>query len=359
MRHLCRPVKIVRSSKRGFTLIELLVVIAIIGVLIALLLPAVQQAREAARRIQCTNNLKQIGLAMHNYESADGSFPPLGGAGIGPAEAPNAGRSIWWGPGVLLYLTSQMEQNQLYNAFNWNVSAIIGCSGCPNRLNTTVINASVKAFLCPSDTGATIFPAGTSYGASGGPAFRFDHNSGVSVGMFATPLAFGIKDCTDGTSNTVAFNEVLIGDNSTASANGAEVYGVLNWPDGKNSGQGGGDTQIMPNAAALLVQYIQQCDARRQTRTGEANDRHRYWTSPRNRQGAFSNHLLPPNSSHADCEGYNANAALATARSKHPGGVNSLFCDGSVKFIKGSIDPRIWWGLGTRAGGEVISSDTY
>ncbi|MDX2036142.1 MAG: DUF1559 domain-containing protein [Isosphaeraceae bacterium] len=346
---------------RAFTLIELLVVIAIIAVLIALLLPAVQAAREAARRAQCTNNLKQIGLALHNYESSMGSFPPLGGAGIGVNDAPTTGRSIWWGPGILVYLTSTMEGNPLYNSFNFQLSAIIGCSACPNPVNTTVINASVASFLCPSDPGGNVFRAGTSYGASGGPQFRFDYgdNAGVGVGMFATPVSFGIRDCVDGTSNTVAFNEQLIGDNSAGAKNGAEVYGTLAWPDGKAQPYGQGITQTMPAGQGHLVNYIAQCDRLAAARTGEANDRHRYWTSPRARQGSFTNHLLPPNSRHADCEAYNANAALCTARSLHPGGVNSLFCDGSVRFIKGTINPPTWWGLGTRAGAEVISADSY
>jgi type II secretory pathway pseudopilin PulG len=218
-----------RARARAITLIELLVVIAIIAVLIALLLPAVQAAREAARRAQRTNNLKQICLALHNYESSMGSFPPLGGAGIGVNDAPTTGRSIWWGPGILVYPTSTMEGNPLDNSFNFQISAIIGCTACPNPVNNTVINASVASFLCPSDPGGNVFRAGTSYGAGGGPQFRFDYgdNAGVGVGMFATPVSFGFRDCVDGTSNTVAFNEQLIGDNSAGAQNGAEVYGTL------------------------------------------------------------------------------------------------------------------------------------
>ncbi|MFO0956921.1 MAG: DUF1559 domain-containing protein [Isosphaeraceae bacterium] len=360
----CIDSREIRTRKRkGFTLIELLVVIAIIGVLIALLLPAVQQAREAARRIQCTNNMKQLGLALHNYESTYGSFPMLGGAGVGPNDPITQGPSNWWGPGLMIFILPQMEQSGLYNAFNFNISAVLGCTNCGsgNPANTTVMNASLNAYLCPSDTGATAFRNGTSYGACVGPQFRFDYgdSNGVGVGLFVSLMAFGVRDVVDGTSNTIAFNEVLIGDNTTSSNNGAERYGTLNWPDGKAAPYGQGATQTMPTGAQYLVTFISQCDALRTSRTGEANDAHRYWCTPRARQGSFSNTLLPPNSSHADCEAYNANASLSTARSKHSGGTNTLFGDGSVRFVKGSIQPTVWWGLGTRSGGETISSDAY
>ena len=137
------------------------------------------------------------------------------------------------------------------------------------------------------------------------------------------------------------------------------MYGTIAWPDGKAAPYGQGDTQTMPTGATYLVTFRDQCNTLRRNRTGEANDMHRYWTSPRMRQGAWSNHLLPPNSQNADCEAYNANAGLATARSRHPGGVNSLFCDGSVKFLKNSIQPTVWWAIGTKAGGEVVSADSY
>ena len=351
------------TRRYGFTLIELLVVIAIIAVLIALLLPAVQAAREAARRAQCVNNLKQIGLGLHNYESIHGAFPMLGGAGVGPMDPATQAPSNWWGPGLFVFILPQIEQTSLSNAFNFNISAVLGCTNCGNGnpANTTVMNASINAFLCPSDNGASAFPAGTSYGASVGPQFRFDYgdNQGVGVGMFASVVSFRLRDVVDGTSNTIAFNEVLIGDNTTGSNNSAERYGTIAWPDGKASPYGQGATQTMPTGAQYLVTYIASCDALRPARTGEGNDAHRYWCSPRVRQGSFSNELLPPNSAHADCEGYSANAGLSTARSKHSGGVNSLFADGSVHFMKNSIQPSNWWALGTRSGGEVLSSDSY
>lgn len=115
----------------------------------------------------------------------------------------------------------------------------------------------------------------------------------------------------------------------------------------------------MPTGAGFLVQYISSCDQKRTSRTNELNDSARRWVVSRVRTGSFSNHLLPPNSSHADCLFYEANAGMSTARSRHPGGVNSLFADGSVHFIKNSVDPKVWWGLGSRAGGEILSADSY
>src|SRR4051794_34073765 len=192
------------SHRRGFTLIELLVVIAIIGVLIALLLPAVQSAREAARRSQCTNNLKQIGLAMHNYHSTYDSFPMLNGI---PAKSID-GSGIH-GPSVLAFLLNNMEQTAMYNAFNFNIGAVAGAAANYTVINATVFNSQIGAFLCPSDPGSTAYRRGSSYSCSIGPQFNFYSTVNVSwgtgVGMFAHLAAFGLRDCTDGSSATVAF----------------------------------------------------------------------------------------------------------------------------------------------------------
>ena len=336
--------------RRGFTLIELLVVIAIIAVLISLLLPAVQSAREAARRAQCINNLKQIGLALHNYHSSTNSFPMLIGKG--------ADQGFWHGPSVLVYLINYMEGSALTNAFNFSAASVIGDTAANNAINTTVGLSQVNAFLCPSDNGERNFKQGTNYGASVGPQFRYDSGTaGIGVGPFAVPMAFGIRDITDGTSSTVVFGEVLIGDNQPAVNNKAEVYTNLSWPAGGNEGTG--VTQIMPDAINNLIAYAQSCNTQRNTRASETNDAHSYWAAGRMHHGPIVNMLTTPNTSDADCSFYNAQAEMAAMRSRHPGGVNVCFADGSVKLIKNSIDRRTWWSIGTKASGEIISSDSY
>jgi prepilin-type N-terminal cleavage/methylation domain-containing protein/prepilin-type processing-associated H-X9-DG protein len=352
-------------NRPGFTLIELLVVIAIIAVLIALLLPAVQAAREAGRRAQCINNLKQIGLALHNYHAVNNTFPLLIG---------NGDDGLWHGPSILVYLLGYMEQQPLGNAFNFNVASVVGAAANFTIINTTVWSSNVAAYLCPSDKGA--FPQGTNYVASVGPQFRYDDgvsnsSGGVGVGMFAAGASrtrnaqsqaldchtFSVAEIRDGTSNTVAFSECLIGDNTVGSMNGAERYTGVPWPH--NPSEGGGLDQAMSSGLQYLNMYIISCAAARKARLNEANDGQSYWAAGRMHHGPLNGMLLAPNSQNGDCAFYAAQAQMYAMRSRHPGGVNGMMGDGSVKFFKNSISLPTWWALGTRAGGEVISADSY
>jgi prepilin-type N-terminal cleavage/methylation domain-containing protein/prepilin-type processing-associated H-X9-DG protein len=340
---------------RGFTLIELLVVIAIIAVLIALLLPAVQAAREAARRAQCTNNLKQIGLALHNYHSINDTFPMAQGV-LGAYDT-----GTGHGPSALLYMLGNMEQQALYNAFNFNIQATPGAAAGYTPINTTVYLTSVSAYLCPSDPGSAVFKYGTNYGASVGAQYRSDSpitnsKGGTGLGLFALRAAFGMRNCTDGASNTIAFGENLIGDNSTGSHNGAESYNCVPWPA---SAAGSGADQAMPGAIANLNKYIQACNAKRKGTANQSNSVGAYWAAGRMIEGPLLNELLTPNSPNQDCYNYAQYTGLKTFRSRHPGGVNSLLADGSVRFMKNSINQLTWWALGSKAGGEVISADAY
>jgi prepilin-type N-terminal cleavage/methylation domain-containing protein/prepilin-type processing-associated H-X9-DG protein len=342
---------------RGFTLIELLVVIAIIGVLVALLLPAVQAAREAARRSQCTNNLKQIGLALHNYHSTNDSFPL--GQGLPGALDTGTGH----GPSMLLYLLGSLEQQALYNAFNFSVQGIIGASAELTAPNPTVYLVSVRTFLCPSD-GRGAFTYGTNYGGSYGPQYNtlssIKSSAGVGMGIFANQICYGVRDVTDGTSNTIAFGEFLIGDNTTAANNGAESYNCQNWPTGSNSGQGSGADMVMPGAMANLVKYVAICNAARKAGTAnQDNSVGSYWAAGRATHGPMVNELYTPNAPDQDCYSYAQNTGVKTMRSRHPGGVNTTMADGSVRFVKNSVNQMTWWAVGSKAGGEVVSADSY
>jgi prepilin-type N-terminal cleavage/methylation domain-containing protein/prepilin-type processing-associated H-X9-DG protein len=351
-----RPVLPRPSQSRAFTLIELLVVIAIIAVLIALLLPAVQAAREAARRSQCTNSLKQIGLALHNYHSTYNSFPLMIGAG--------ADQSYWHGPSVLVFLLSYCEEQPLFNAFNFTAGSVQGDVAQNTSINTTVFNSNVGLFICSSDQGVRTYRMGTNYACTIGPQFRYDTGpAGVGVGMFAagrnaqSGVAFGLNDCVDGSSNTVAFGEVLIGDNTTATQNGAERHRDLDWPS--HPPYGNGADQVMPSGAANLKAYIQKCNQFRASRTSEMNDASNCWAAGRMHAGPIVSMLTTPNTLDADCTSYPAPCGMFAMRSRHPGGVNAMLADGSVHFFKNSINLQTWWGLGTRAGHEVLSADSY
>jgi len=343
---------------RGFTLIELLVVIAIIAVLIALLLPAVQAAREAARRSQCTNNLKQIGLGLHNYHSTNDCFPMAQGV-VGALDT-----GLGHGPSMLLYMLGSIEQQSLYNAFNMSVQGIIGATAELTAPNPTVYTSSVATFLCPSDTGSQTFKYGTNYGGSYGPQYNtlspIKSTAGAGLGIFAAQVCYGIQSCTDGTSNTIAFGEMLIGDNSAATNNGAESYNCQNWPTGSNSGQGSGADQVMPGAIANLNKYITVCNnARKAGTANQDNSVASYWAAGRASHGPMVNELYTPNSPNQDCYSFAQNTGVKTMRSRHPGGVNAMMADGSVRFMKNSVNQTTWWGLGTKSGGEVISADAY
>ncbi|MEJ7637316.1 MAG: DUF1559 domain-containing protein, partial [Singulisphaera sp.] len=227
-----------RSRTRpGFTLIELLVVIAIIAVLIGLLLPAVQAAREAARRTQCVNNLKQIGLALHNYLSTNDIFP-IGVSRNCHANPTSYNGFMGWPPqGTIL---PYIEQAALYNAANFDWASFGNAGTPPIEINATVRNTVVAGYLCPSDPNAGAGQPGgrlNNYYASMGTTTNpmFNDTTRVpsgSTGLFAVWLSYGLRDCTDGTSNTVAFSEGLAGKAGDPTHRAAVLRGLTGAPAG-------------------------------------------------------------------------------------------------------------------------------
>jgi prepilin-type N-terminal cleavage/methylation domain-containing protein/prepilin-type processing-associated H-X9-DG protein len=363
------------GRRDGFTLIELLVAIAIIGVLIALLLPAVQAAREAARRIQCTNNLKQIGLALHNYIGANDTVPP---AALDTRTA--AGTTIANGGfGALARLLPSLEQQALFDAANFSINVINGAPGV--WINSTAIHTRVGGFLCPSDRPPTwptttvdksIAP-GTNYFASVGSSLEFDgsRSGGPPNGIFsyvktgsAGPVA--LRDITDGTSNTIAFGEWIVGDGNDAIVSvPSDIIFVGAYPPGVSR-----NTPLMslPAGAAPFRRWAQLCGADRDV----AADRTSTHTSQLGMGWAWGlpgfsigNVVLAPNPQAPNCSVSSGasntiwNPGMWTLSSRHPGGANVLFADGSVKFLKDSTGLPMIWAHGSRAQGEVISSDGY
>ena len=315
------PAEIPLKTRRAFTLIELLVVIAIIGVLIALILPAVQSAREAARRMQCANNLKQLGLAMHAYHAALDTFPP---GYVATLEDPRNARGPDLGPGWgwSVMVLPQLEQAQAFNAINFGLQI-------PAPASLTARTLRLAAFLCPSDSAAGPITLATTTGGTAvmdlspgnylGSAGQLEvaDSPGENNGIFYRNSRIGLRDVTDGSSQTL-----MVGERSRSVADSTWVGAI-------------------PAAIACTNPRwpVRDCEPSSVTILGH--------TGP-----------SPGGQAWVDTPNYKG-AGVDDFGSKHPGGCNFLFADGSVRFVKDSIDPHIFSFLSTRAGGEVVGSDQF
>jgi prepilin-type N-terminal cleavage/methylation domain-containing protein/prepilin-type processing-associated H-X9-DG protein len=368
------------SRRLGFTLIELLVVIAIIAVLIALLLPAVQSAREAARRAQCTNNLKQIGLAMHNYVSGNDAVPPCNiddqWNGLMHQNFSSHAR-----------LLPYMEQQAAYNAINWAFGArwtdgsnvgyaganppdIDAAGGGYGMVQFTVLCMQINSFLCPSDSnpgatgrytvngqtrtvGSSNYPynIGLNRRLTGGkdkswringPQYLCGTWDGAMVGGTVTLSTF-----QDGTSNTAIFSEWV----KSSGGGPGGVKDGLGPVYKSNVGTGDFNTDI----EILRATQNTLCNVTTQSWTWKGE----WW--------AYGNtmkysHTLTPNRLALEYNDQNRDergTSLVPASSLHPGGVNVLFMDGSVKFIKSTVNPVAWYAIATPNYGEVVSADSF
>jgi prepilin-type N-terminal cleavage/methylation domain-containing protein/prepilin-type processing-associated H-X9-DG protein len=335
-------------AKKAFTLIELLVAMAIIGVLVAILLPAVQAARAAARRTHCVNNLHQFGVALHNYHSTYGSLPF---ARLSCSLGQSGGHSAF--AALLPYL----DQGPVYNEINFLLPLSADACGWPagaELANQTVRMTPIELFLCPSETNrptmsyqGRTFP-GNNYRFNTGHTFweRFVDPSYVSLvnaanpgrspafsadpgGVFWWHSAVRFSEITDGLSQTAAMTEHRIGDN-VGDGKGADYVELA--------------TNNLLSEADCMGTNL-QANAGVAWYTAE-------WQSYRD---IMYNHTRTPNDRRPDCLSKTLKLAIMAPSSLHSGGVNLLLCDGSVRFVSDSIDQHAWWALGSRAGGETIS----
>ena len=331
-------------GRPGFTLIELLVVVSIVGLLIALVLPAVQAARESARRTQCENNLKQIGLGLHGYEGANGSFPLNWGH---PRVDPERGFPMHIDArpySALTRLLPYLERQPLYSSINFAIETYPDdrVSYFQSTQNHTAYKTSLAVYLCPSDGASSPTTHGTSYRGNYGigpyPATtRQGYDSGN--GFYTFPGVLGPQSFPDGLSHTVAYSERIRG-----TGGGEEL----------DPSRDLGNIQVMMYCTERDAEYALACCRLASTRGFPASRMAGFTWFYGDFECAAYNHAQEPNGRIPDAIVGHSSVGIVTARSLHPGGVNSLMADGSVRFVNETIERKVWRALGTRNGDELV-----
>lgn len=352
-----------KMTRRAFTLVEVLVVIAIIGLLFALLLPAIQSAREGARRTQCLNNLKQLGLALHNHESAKKRFPPGSVSKQYPPDPSHPHTFYRWS--ALAQLLPYMEQENLRKLLDLSLPLYMPGPGYPiSEPNKAGIAQVLPAFLCPSDfgepvknqMGPTNYVVCAGSGAGGGTPFKTD-------GIFYVNSTTTYADIIDGMSQTVAISESLLGTETARDSTG--VFTAVSFERTYKF--------VLSFAGPPdLTDFKCNGSMNYNSAASNGNDPRGFaWCSGEYRCAMY-NHYYPPNAKNCDCVTsvtsdptpppakpvlYSAYGWRA-ARSLHPGGVNALMADGSGHFLRDQIDRTVWRAISTRAGSESNSEFT-